>query len=131
MRRDKACLNQSENALKKLRRKNLDYNPRLINFDKNANTPRQIIILGIVQIVVNHGEYVEVIEFKKGDRVIVRGIHLALIVDGYLDQEYGTVTEPILILTIECDRDDHRIYAKESVVLLNNAENCRAEGWIK
>lgn len=65
-------------------------------------------------------------KFKEEDRVIVKGLDIPFVVVGYL-------ADNLVKLRIEGESLEgiHSVvHARPEVLLLNNKENCSAEGWI-
>ena len=68
-------------------------------------------------------------QFKPGDKVIVKGLDMAFVVACYLSTSFGHVVK--LFIKGESAHTMHSIiHARPEVLLLNNEENCKAEGWI-
>ena len=66
-------------------------------------------------------------QFKKGGKVIVKGLDLAFVVCCYM--ESGLIK---LFIEGENEYTMHSVvHARPDVLLLNNTANCIAEGWIK
>jgi len=62
-------------------------------------------------------------KFKINDKVIVHGLDMAFIVTKYENNE-------IVRLAIEGEEKNYIVFAKEEVLMLNNYDNARSEGWI-
>ncbi len=61
--------------------------------------------------------------FKEGDKVMVKGLDMAFVVCCYM-------RDGLVKLRIEGETANYLIFARPDVLLLNNTENCRAEGWL-